>query len=417
MKEVKIDPKVFNDVYLPYLGIMARTQIFFGGSASGKSRFLAQRCVMDVMGANRNYLIARQIARTIKTSVFAEICRVISEWGVGNLFNINKSDFLITCRNGYQIVFIGLDDVEKVKSIVPAKGSWTDLWIEETTECDKASIKQLFKRQRGGDERIPKRMTLSFNPVLKTSWIFQEYFASIGWADKQKEYRDDSISIFKTTFLDNRFLTADDRKDLENETDKYFYSVYSLGEWGILGHVIFKNWRVEDLSGMVDQFTNRRAGLDFGFSSDPAAFGHSHYDKMRKTIYIFDELSETGLTNPQLAEQLKPRLNGDRLACDSAEPKSIRELKDNGIDAYGVKKGKDSVNFGIQWIQQQTVIIDKKCIGHQNEFSVYHWKEDAGGNALAIPVDKDNHFIDETRYAYEDDMKPEPKKATSHSGY
>jgi len=404
MPEVQIDPAVFNDIYVPYLSCMDRTQIMFGGSASGKSRFLAQRCVMDVMGNKRNYLICRQTARTIKTSVFAEVCRVINEWGVGHLFNINKSDFIINCRNGYQIVFIGLDDVEKVKSIVPAKGAWTDLWVEEATECEKSAIKQLFKRQRGGDERIPKRMTLSFNPVLKTSWLFQEYFSTIGWSDSQKEYKAEGIAILKTTWRDNRFLTPSDIDDLKNETDKYYFSVYSEGMWGILGHVIFRNWSVEDLSGMHDQFTNRRHGLDFGFSSDPAAMACTHYDKMRKTIYIYDELYEKGLTNDLLAVEVLRLIGNDLVTCDSAEPKSIAELRQHKVNARGAKKGKDSVLFGIQWLQQQKIIVDKGCVNAHNELSTFHWKEDAAGNPMPVPVDKNNHFIDGARYGYEDDM-------------
>ena len=128
---VDINPEIFNSTYIPHINNFKRTQILFGGSSSGKSVFLAQRCVHDLMRGGRNYLICRQVARTMKTSVFAQVCRIIAEWGVGGLFNINKSDYMITCQNGYQAVFIGLDDVEKVKSIVPAIGAWSDIWLEE----------------------------------------------------------------------------------------------------------------------------------------------------------------------------------------------------------------------------------------------------------------------------------------------
>lgn len=407
MTKVMIDDAVYNPVYLPYLTEYTRTQIFYGGSSSGKSVFLAQRCVEDVLKGGRNYLVCRQVARTMKTSVFAQVVRVISEWGVGDLFNINKSDYVITCSNGYQIVFVGLDDVDKIKSITPARGAWTDVWVEEATETDQRSIRQLYKRQRGGSDSVKKRMILSFNPILKTHWIYTEYFKSIGWADSQREYRGEDIAILKTTYKDNRFLTDDDRRDLENESDKYFYDVYTLGNWGILGHVIFTNWRVEDLSGMMDQFTNRRHGLDFGFASDPAALWSSHYDRMRKIIYVFDEVYETGLTNPQLAERIKPIVGGDLVTADSAEPKSISELSGDRVNPILIApaaKGKDSVNHGIQWLQQHTIIVDRHCVNLQNELSTYHWKEDAGGNALPIPVDKNNHLIDAGRYAHENDM-------------
>jgi phage terminase large subunit len=414
---VDIDPAVFNDAYRPHLTNLARVQIFFGGSSSGKSVFLAQRCVTNLLRGKRNYLVCRQVARTLRMSVFAEACSVISMWGVGEMFSINKSEMLITCTNGRQAAFVGLDDVEKLKSIRPAIGAWTDIWIEEATETELASVKQLMKRQRGGSSKTKKRLTLSFNPILKSHWIYETYFKTIGWAEGQKEYQGEGLSILKTTYKDNRFLTPDDKKDLENEPDKYFYNVYTLGNWGILGHVIFTNWRVEDLSALHPQFTNHRNGLDFGFSSDPAALFVAHYDRMRKTIYVYDELYETGLTNDLLAPKMIELIGADRVTCDSAEPKSIAELKSHKVNAVPAHKGKDSVLFGIQWLQQQTIVIDKKCINAQNEFSTYHWKEDAAGNATTTPVDKNNHLIDAGRYALEDDMKPEPKKAGSHQGY
>jgi phage terminase large subunit len=395
---------VINAAYIPYLHDLTRMQIYYGGASSGKSVFLAQRDVLDVLNGGRNFLICRQVGRTLRGSVVQEINKVISRWGLNSLFDINKTDGTITCKNGYQIIFAGLDDVEKLKSLTPARGVFTDVRVEEATEVSFDSIKQLLKRQRGGDPETPKRLILSFNPILRTHWIFQEYFSGIGWVDEQKAYRDPGLSILKTTYQDNRFLTADDIKDLEGETDSYYYHVYTLGNWGILGHVIFTNWRVEDLADRQQEWTNRRNGLDFGFSSDPAALAVSHYDKMRKTIYIYDELYETDLTNDILAERVKEKAGSDLVTCDSAEPKSITELRRAGVNARPAQKGKDSVNFGIQWLQQREVVIAKNCVNAQMEFSFYHWKTDAGGNALRIPVDKNNHLIDATRYAYEDDM-------------
>lgn len=404
MTEVQIDPAVFNDVYLPHLDNMARTQVFYGGSSSGKSVFVVgQRAVMDIMRGGRNYLICRQVGRTIRNSVFNEVLKVIRNWGVSELFTVNKSDMVITCSNGYQILFGGLDDVEKMKSITPAKGVITDIVIEEATETERATVKQLYKRQRGGSDSTPKRLTLLFNPILQTHWIYEEYFSRAGWSDKQTEYKSDDLTILKTTYKDNKFLTADDVRDLESETDSYYYNVYTLGNWGILGNVIFKNWRVEDLADMQAQFTNRRAGLDFGFSSDPAALWVSHYDRKNKTIYVFDELYERGLTNDVLAEEVIKHIGKDYVIADSSEPKSIAELNRHGVNARGAKKGKDSVEHGIQWLQQQTIIVDTRCINLQNELRTYKWKEDAAGNPIRQPVDKNNHLIDAGRYAHEDD--------------
>ena len=406
--KVNIDAAIFNDVYIPELENFARTQIIFGGAASGKSVFKAQQCVVDIMSGGRNYLVCRHVGSTVRKSVFAEIKKAIYEMGVESLFpEINKSAGVITCSNGYQILFSGLDDAEKIKSITPAKGVLTDLWLEAATETDKRTVQALYKRQRGGSDLTKKRLCMTFNPILRSHWIFKTFFADIGWTDEQKEYRSDELTILKTTYKDNRFLTADDIKDLEDETDKYFHDVYTLGNWGVLGNVIFTNWEVQDLSGMHDQFINHRNGLDFGYSNDPAAMWISHYDKMRKTIYIYDEFYQKGLTNDLLANEIKSRIRKERVVCDSAEPKSIAELRNLGVSAVGAKKGKGSILHGIQWLQQQKIIIDKSCVNAQSEFRSYKWKEDRSGEPVSPPrpVDFKNHIIDGGRYAHEEDMK------------
>ena len=414
--DIQVDPAIFNPVYLPHLTNLARTQIFYGGSGSGKSVFLAQRCIWDMLNGERNYLICRQVGRTVRKSVFNEVYKVITDWGVISLFDVNKTDGVITCHNGYQILFVGLDDPEKIKSITPAKGVITDVWVEEGTEAERGTIKQLYKRQRGGSDKTPKRLTLSFNPILRSHWIFEDYFSSVAWADDQTQYSGDELSILKTWYIHNRFLTPDDVRDLTNEKDPYYHNVYTLGNWGVLGNVIFTNWRSEDLSGMRLQWANRRHGLDFGFSSDPAAVVITHYDRMRKTIYVYDELYERGLTNDLLAAEVSERIQQDDVKCDSAEPKSIAELRRYGVNARPAVKGKDSVLHGIQWLQQQSIIIDSRCVNMRNELQQYKWEEDKDGNAIRRPVDRNNHLIDALRYAYEDEARGGLKRATSRQG-
>lgn len=390
MVNLKIKSRVFNRTYRKYLNYNQRYQLFFGGSSSGKSYFLAQRCVLDVVRGDRNYMICRNTASTIRKSVFNEITKAISFFKLNEYFSINKTDLVITCVNGYQILFVGLDDTEKIKSTTPAKGVITDCWVEESTEVEYKKYKQLDKRLRGLS-KYPKRLILSFNPVLKSHWIFKEFFNL--WDDTKQSYEDENVSILKTTYKDNKFLTIDDIKALENETDKYYYNVYTLGNWGILGAVIFKNWTTQDLTSQIKLFDKLKVGLDFGFASDPAALVVTHYDKKHKTIYIFDELYETELTNDVLASLIKKKIGREYVVCDSSEPKSIKELKVHGINALGAKKGKDSVNHGIQWLQQQTIIIHTKCTNTINEFQQYKWKEDKDGNVLRVPIDKFNHCL------------------------
>jgi phage terminase large subunit len=398
MMTIKARRKYVNYAYYDYLDDDTRTQIFFGGASSGKSYFIAQRIVADTV-RGRNTLVLRNVARTLRGSCWNEIVKAISKVPYKQWFSISKTEMIITAtNNGSQILFSGLDDSEKIKSITPANGVLTDIWIEEATETSYDDLKQLEKRLRG-ESRHPKRITLSFNPIYREHWLFREFFG--GWVDGATEYHGDGLSILKTTFRDNRFLTEDDRLALENEKDPYYKAVYSEGNWGVLGDVIFRNWRTEDLSEMKNTADKLYFGLDFGFSSDPCAVVKLHYDKAHKRIYILDEIYERGLTNTALAPVLRDFCGSQYITCDSAEPKSIKELQNMGIRALGAKKGPDSVMHGIQWLQGHEIIIDNKCQNAKNEFQLYQWKKDRDGNSLRVPEDRNNHLIDAIRYAIE----------------
>jgi phage terminase large subunit len=396
MLTIKARRKYVNDVYFDYLKDDTRVQVFFGGASSGKSYFIAQRIVADTV-QGRNTLVLRNVARTLRGSCWNEIVKAISKVPYKEWFTISKTEMIITAtNNGAQILFAGLDDVEKIKSITPAKGVLTDIWIEEATETSYDDYKQLEKRLRGQSIH-PKRITLSFNPVYKEHWIYREFFKD--WDESAKEYQGDGLSILKTTYKDNRFLTADDIYALENEQDEYYRDVYTYGNWGVLGDVIFRNWRTDDLSGLNTD--KPLFGLDFGFSSDPAAGIKVHYDRAGKKIYILDELWEKGLTNSQLADTLKPWVGQHYITCDSSEPKSIKELQNLGIRAIGAKKGQDSVMHGIQWLQGHEIIIDARCQHAKNEFQLYQWRKDKDGQSMRVPEDRNNHLIDALRYCLE----------------
>lgn len=404
--KVKIKKNMFNKIYINHmLDNQAYLQIYFGGSSSGKSYSLSQRTILDVM-KGRNYLITRKVKGTIRGSVFNELKKSILNFGLSEYFNINKSDLTITCTiNNSQICFVGLDDVEKVKSITPIQGVFTDVWVEEATEIIQKDLKQLQKRLRGHSE-FNKRITLSFNPIHKTHWIYKEYFVKHWQDDKQhiKATHDGlSFSILKTTYRDNKFLDATDIKNLENESDKYYYEVYTLGNWGVLGNLIFKNWKVEDLSDKIKQFNNIYYGLDWGFDPDPFAFIKFHVDTKRKQLYIFDELCINGLTNDETIPMVLDKYDNDNLIiADSAEPKSIEYYKKNGVPRIkGAKKGKGSIESGIKLLKNYEIIIDVNCLNVKKEFSLYKYKESKDGQVLPKPVDKNNHLIDALRYGME----------------
>ena len=399
MPRITLRGDIINKAYKPYLQCPRRYQIYFGGAGSGKSVFLATRCVLDAL-AGRNTLIVRQVARTLKSSCWNEVNKAISRLGLSALFSVNKSDSVITARNnGAQILFAGLDDVEKIKSLTPAKGVLTDIWMEEATECAYADFKQLDKRLRGLS-RHPKRLTLSFNPVTRDHWIYREFFPI--WREDKNHAESAQVSILKTTYKDNRFLTADDRLALESEKNSYFYQVYTLGNWGVMGDVIFTNWRTEALA--EDAPGETRMGLDFGFAADPCGFVRLRYDRKAMRVSVLEEFREKGLTNMDLAQRLRPYAALGPIACDSAEPKSIAELRSLGIPAYPVRKGPDSILHGIQWLRQMEIVLSPACPQLKNELARYQWQHDRDGRPLPRPQDRDNHLIDALRYALEEDM-------------
>jgi phage terminase large subunit len=395
MIEYEISRNKFNKSYLPFIENETPTQIFFGGSASGKSYFLAQRTIIDVVSSQRNYLICRKTARTIKRSVMNELLKAIDNLKMNNLFELNKTDNSLTCVNGAQILTAGLDDTEKIKSITPSKGIITDIWIEEATEVEYEDVQQLRKRLRG-ESKLNKRLIMSFNPIYQTHWIYKEYFGKF----KGTFYSDDEIMILKTTYKDNAFLTEQDIQNMEQEKDDYYYNVYTLGNWGVLGKTIFKNYVIEPFDSST--FDNHYNGLDFGFASDPAAFIRVHYDKRNKIIYIIDEFEELELTNDVLANKIKTIIGNEYITCDSAEPKSIRELQLLGVKAKAAKKGKDSINFGIDWLKRHKIIIHPSCINFKREIELYQYQSDKNGIYINKPLDKDNHLLDGLRYALEE---------------
>lgn len=226
---IKISKKVFNDVYIPYLDNTDRYLIFYGGGSSGKSFYIAQRYIYKLIHPERcNLLVVRQTADTNRRSTFPLLKQVRSQWNLEKYFKINESDMRIKCTlTGNEVAFAGLDDVEKIKSITFENGELTDIWIEEATECQEQDINQLKVRLRGG--KTKKQMVLSFNPINIQHWI-KRHFIDSGLA-----------TVCFSTYQDNKFLTEDDKKALEDlkYTDEYTYNVYCLGQWGIIGKTVF----------------------------------------------------------------------------------------------------------------------------------------------------------------------------------
>ena len=379
---------IVNDVFEPFLRNESRFEILYGGAGSGKSVFVAQKKVLQhIECGQRKTLVVRKVAKTIRNSCYAEILDVINELGISHIFKCNKSDLEIIGPHGSKILFAGLDDVEKLKSIQGI----TDVWIEEASEITESDFEQLNLRLRGITP-ISKQITLTFNPISALSWIKKYFF------DTEKE----NCNILKTTYHDNAFLDDDYIREIESlkERDPIYYKIYGLGEWGVLGSLVYTNYIVKDIPTDPREYKTVYNGMDWGFN-DPSAIIRVG---VRDTeLYVFDGVYRRGLDNSELMElSLSIIEKNDRITADSSEPARIKEWRRNGFKVVAAKKGRDSVRFGIDFIRRHKVYIHPQMQDFINEIQGYHYKEDKDGNVTEEPVDVRNHYMDAMRYALED---------------
>lgn len=399
--KVNISKSVFNKCYLPFLKDKSRYQVLYGGAGSGKSYFIAQKLIFQHLKTKgKNTLIVRKFANSNRTSTFPLIKQVISDWNLSKLFKINKSDMTISCVNGNQIVFKGLDDVEKIKSITFENNLLTDIWIEEASEIIEDDFQQLDLRLRGFSKyKIPFQIMLSFNPVSDTSWLKKYFF------DKPKN----NAKVIKTTYLDNEFVDDAYKQKMETlkKEDEMYYKIYALGEWGTLSNKIYTKYEVIDLTGwlVANKLADNKVfdqiywGLDFGFNHPSALIKVGIKDD---ELYILDEFYKSGLTNMELIEEAKKIVDKNEIIiADSAEPARIKEFKKEGFKIRAAKKGPHSVMEGIEWIRRKMIHIDESCTNFYSEIDVYSYKTDKNGNALEEPVNFKDDAMAALRYAVE----------------
>ena len=383
--------------FIPYFKDKSRYQILYGGAGSGKSHKIARVILQRILKEKHNYLIVRKVDRTIKRSVFALIIALISQWGLTKEFGINLTDKTIVYKpTNSQIIFSGLDDVEKLKSIEGV----TSIWVEEATELLQEDFEQLDLRLRG-NLGVLKQITLSFNPIYEQHWIKKVFF-------------DDSMPntfTLKTTYLDNQFIDDDYRQVLENKklTNPRFYKIYCLGDWGTSEGLIFQNVTQRIIKESEIKDLEMTQGLDFGYTNHPSAFSNSFIDIKNKKLFVYDGFYEKGMSNSRIAEEIKElKLHRALTTADSAEPKSIDSIKNKGVRIVGAQKGKDSINSGIDFLLDYEIIVNSHLVEFMTEFNNYCWAIDKKTNkSTNKPVDDFNHFIDSLRYSTERYQKKE----------
>lgn len=397
--EINISKKVFAPVYLPALKDKSRNLILYGGAGSGKSQFATQKVLYRVLTERKQkFLVIRKVANTLKDSVYAKFVEIIEEWGLSKLFHITKAPLEITCLNGNKIIFKGLDDPEKIKSITGI----TNIFIEEASELNPDDFQQLQLRIRGKQLKNVQFL-LCFNPISEHSWLKKRFF----------DNDEPNTSIYHTTYLDNPFLDDAYISNLEHlkQVDENYYNIYALGHWGVLGNIIFKHWSAENLDEYEDEyFDSITYGEDFGWNDPTALLKVGRKDD---TIYVLDELYEQHLTNTDLIKKMKRIVNKSYMVYgDSSEPARIKDIQRAGFKIKSVKKGKGSILGGIDFIKSHNLVINTRCTSLLKELQSYKWKENKSGEAKDEPVDFNNHAIDALRYALEAErlsMRPKNK--------
>lgn len=384
----KLNPKIFNEWVLRGINDYShRIEVYKGGAGSGKSYGATQKVLLKALKYKRTVLIIRKIQRTIKHSIWALIITHLRNSGYYDQCKINRSDFEIELPNGSIFIFKGLDDEEKIKSI----DGITDIVVEEATELTEDEFTQLNLRLRALVEY--PQIYLMFNPISKKNWVYNYFFAG----DVE-----DNILIVETTYKDNKFLSAEYIAELERlqYRNPAYYRIYTLGEFATLDKLVFSAYTTKIISETEVQGLNRWIGLDFGYINDPSALVWGYIDTIRKRIYVVGEYVRKGMKNDEIAETMFDLgLAKDKSYGDSAERKSIDEIKDKGINIEPTEKGKGSIIHGIQWIQQYELIVDERCYKVIEELENYTWKKDKKtGEYINEPVDTFNHTIDAIRY-------------------
>ena len=391
--------------YADFWNTKKRYCVCKGSRGSKKSKTAALRRVFRIVNYPKcNYLCIRRYANTIRDSIYADTKWAISKLGLDAFFNCTVSPMeIVYIPTGQKILFRGLDEGTKVTSISVHEGVLNFVDIEEAYEILEDDFNKVDMSIRGElPEGYFKQITLLFNPWSANSWLKPRFF----------DTPDDDVFAKTTTWECNEWLGDDDRNLFlkMKEQNPRRYRIEGEGEWGIAEGLIYEKVKVENFD--VDEIRSipdvkSSFSLDFGFT-DPNAFICAMVDNTNKKIYVFDEWYKTGVTNRIIAQQIKDMGYGNqRIICDSAEPKSIAELQDEGILAEPSRKGKDSVNHGIQLIQNYEIIVHPKCVEFYKEISNYCWAKDKNGKPTDKPDHEFSHGMDSMRYGVSKILQPD----------
>lgn len=392
-----IKNKTYSDYYLK------------GGRGSCKSSTPSIEIIKGMMeDPNANAMCVMKIGINIETGVFNQIQWAIDKLEVTQYWKSNKNNYSFTyLPTGQRIYCRGCDDASKFKSVKLVRGYFKFQWFEELDAFD--GIAEIRKVQqsltRAGLDRAIR--FYSYNPPKTIDHWVNRYVL-----DLQKDIADGKVTnvlIHHSTYLTvpkewlgQQFI--DDAEQLKRTKPKEYEHEY-LGEITGTGGQVFNNVKSFNItSNIIETFGYTYRGLDWGFAVDPTSSHEVYYDKNKNELYIFDEIYEYQITYDLLSSKLKEHNpNNILIRADSAEPRSNSEMAKRGINITGVIKGPGSVDHGIKWLQSlNNIYIDQvKCPNAYREFIGYEYEQTKDGNFKSSYPDKNNHSIDDIRYALE----------------
>ena len=403
---IKINlPDIVGKGYGTFWRFKGRYRVVKGSRASKKSKTTALWFIVNMMKyPQANTLVIRKTFRTLKDSCFTELKWAVHRLKVDAWWEFKESPLEATYKpTGQKIYFRGLDDPLKVTSITVDVGVLCWAWLEEAYEVMKEDDFNILDESIRGECPAPlfKQWTITFNPWNEHHFLKKRFFDCPP---------DPDILAITTNYMCNEWLDAADIKVFEDmkKRNPRRYAVAGLGGWGIVDGLVYENWKEEAFDHKSDEFRQEHPnliscfGLDFGYTNDPSTLFCGLLDLKEKRLFVFDEMYEKGLSNKRIAETIQGMGYGkERITADSAEPKSIDELKSLGLKVKAATKGKDSIKNGIQWIQDLEIIIHPRCVNFITEISNYTWDQDKFGTKLNVPIDDFNHLMDAMRYALE----------------
>ena len=369
-----------------------RWEFWCGSAGSGKSYTIAQRIIIRCTKEPIRVLVCRRYATTLRNSCFALFKEILTKWQLLPYVKVKETDMSITFPNGSQIIMVGLDTEEKLLSLT----NISTVWVEEAYEVEKSKVEQLNLRMRG--TAANQQLILSWNPISKHSWLY-EFTVN--------NPPENSVFIHSTykdnPFLNPEYVQALDEMEIRNPEK---YRVYGRGEWGVdSSGLVIKNWKTEvfDAMELAAAGLEHRAGMDLGFI-DKTAIIDTLYDKANHTIYVFNEFYKSGCQPSELAAAIKDmNLAKSKIKVDAAEPRTIQFFRNEGINAEGAAKGKDSVKAGLMFLQDNLIIVHPKCQNFITELENFSYiKSKQTGEWTEDTTHEWSHAIDACRYAYSD---------------